>query len=463
MSILTYIIWIFLTVFFWFLVLRLINNNKFNFYLIEFIIYSFFLWVFLESFLCFIIWWTWLTINIISILIWNWLFLIFFFLLNLFLKVKQDFKEINFINKFLKLDIYTKLLVSFALFWLLFKLIIWFVSVVNLPTYQDDSFHNWNMRAKVFYERESLVLDNNDEDFLWRGYKQYPLTPSIYKTFLMNFSWKWTEWNANFPWFLYYTLWILLMFFVIFRKTESIWFSFLWVYLLSSIPLYYIHWTNPYSDVMMSIYFFIAVYFLYLFVSWKVNILYPILFIWILGYIKSEWLIIFTTSILLSLLVLLIIKKHFNKENIINYLKIFSGVLVVNLPFILFKTVYSLWFWNWDASIADTSLTLHFEIFYPLYQALFHTGAYNILPFFFIILIVTWFYKYKKFNKDSFIFFLSLFISFSIIIFIYFTTFTFQYVIDQTWINRSMMQIMYIFIFVFILFLYDIVTNDWKN
>jgi len=62
------------------------------------------------------------------------------------------------------------------------------MNIAHVPTYQDDTFVNRNYRAKVFYERESLVLDSKDKDYLGQGYKQYPLTPSLYKTYLIKFT-----------------------------------------------------------------------------------------------------------------------------------------------------------------------------------------------------------------------------------------------------------------------------------
>jgi len=49
---------------------------------------------------------------------------------------------------------------------LVYKIAIGFIFVLQSPTYQDDSLDKRNMRAKVFYEKQSLVLNKKDSDYL---------------------------------------------------------------------------------------------------------------------------------------------------------------------------------------------------------------------------------------------------------------------------------------------------------
>jgi hypothetical protein len=87
-------------------------------------------------------------------------------LVNLLLKTKSSFDPADYMSSFKKTPIWIKIVVAILAIWTIVKLVFGFVSIANVPTYQDDAFGNWNYRAKVFFYRSSLVLDKNDKDFL---------------------------------------------------------------------------------------------------------------------------------------------------------------------------------------------------------------------------------------------------------------------------------------------------------
>jgi hypothetical protein len=365
-------------------------------------------------------------------------------------------------SSFKKSSVWIKGVVALLAIWTIGKLAFGFVSIVNVPTYQDDAFGNWNYRAKVFFYREGLVLDKNDKDFLGQGYKQYPLSPYLTKMYLMKFTGEWTEGYANVVTFLFYIAALLLVFHVCFRFTKNTSLSLLWLYLISSIPLFYIHWTNPYFDVFQAIYFLVAAYITYLFLqehsSWRVAWVY----IWILGFTKSEGLVIYTTAVvggyfLYSLLYKSIATRSFRAR----FMKMLAVIVAINLPFVIFKLIYGLGFGNGDASVADTQLGFHSEIFGGMSTAFFHGGNYNMLFTFLIILIGYYLLSFTKKDLSSHpllwsvrVFFRIALIWFCLVTFVYLTTFTFQYVMDQTGINRTMMQFCPIFIVALVALLY---------
>lgn len=127
------------------------------------------------------------------------------------------------------------------------------------------------------------------------------------------------------------------------------------------------------------------------------------------------------------------------------------GSLLISLPFILFKIAYGLGFGNGDASVSATQLAVHTEIFHPLMEALFFEGNYNLFFFFFVPVSVIhgWsLWKTKKWIDGLFL--AGFCIALCIVLFIYLTTFTYQYVLDQTGVNRSMIQLLPIGIFAFL-------------
>lgn len=144
------------------------------------------------------------------------------------------------------------------------------------------------MRAHVFAERESLILDSTDPEFLGTGYKQYPLTPYLLKTLLSFFATSWEDSYINFPSFLFFLSSLVLIFFTTLRVTEDRFLSFMALYVGASLPLYFIHGTSPYFDVFQGTYFLLAVSTVFLFLRREVSWIIPAIFLGILGYTKSE-------------------------------------------------------------------------------------------------------------------------------------------------------------------------------
>lgn len=344
----------------------------------------------------------------------------------------------------------------------LVKLVIGATMIVMSPTYQDDTFANWNMRGKIFAERQSLVLDMTDPEYLWTGYKQYPLTPSLFKTYLSLFAPNWDDSYINLPSLLFFLASLGIIFFIVFRITKSQFLGFLASYTLLTLPLYYIHGTNPYFDIFQAVYFLMGLSFAFLFLEKKLSILPVGVAIGLLTYTKSEGLIIYLVSILAWLFCYMFFTSR-TKKDFLSLGKIAFISIFVSLPFIVFKLVFWLGFGNGDASVTSTALTLHTEIFSPLYVHMFHMGNYGLFFFFLaLLLFVTPFTKKTKqlFHDPKMLYIFSWFLAFGFVIFIYLTTFTYQYVLDGTGINRSMIQILPVFVVMMFISLDHLLTHD---
>lgn len=453
-----YVIGLILTVSTGYYILRLcLRTSKAYFYRFEYIIYSFLVWVICIPFILFIFGWIGVPLSLtwtLILILWINIFLI---IVNNILKIRINFVSLDIKQQWIDYPLWIKIWFAVFSLWIIMKILFGFLDIIKVPTYQDDAFGNRNYRAKVFYERESLVLDKQDKDYLWQGYKQYPLTPSLYKTYLMKFTGQRNEWLVNLPSFLFYICALVILFFTILRRTKKLSWAGLWLFLLSWIPLYYIHWTNPYFDVFQWVYFFAALSIVYAFLQEDISISLPVLFVWMLGYTKSEWLIIFMVSLFVTYILRYLIRHKWtvSKKDFRTFLRFLGSAVIINLPFIIFKLTHGLWFGNGEANVTQTAIWLHTEIFYPLYTALFKWWCYNLIFFFFVITLVYVLFK-KRLNKASSLWFILWFgISFWAIIFVYATTFTYQYVIDQTGINRSMMQIMPVLVTCFVLLIRD--------
>lgn len=458
-----YILGIIITILIWYLLLKLItNSDKKTFYFAEFLIYSFLTWVVIVTFEMFLMWWIWIKLNLINIIIWNTALIWILLWLNLFYKTKITFEDFKiFFSEFKKISTIFKLIIVIWTIWIIIKLSFWFISIVNVPTYQDDTFWNWNYRAKVWFNRQELVIDKKDKDFMWWWYKQYPITPSMYKTYLINFVWEWDEWLVNLPSFIYYICWIILLFFMIFRETKSLKFAFLWLYIISSVPLYYIHWTNPYFDVMQSIYFLITLYLLF---SWYKNDNLQYLKLWLVfsglsSFIKSEWLTIYLPLILWFFCVLLIIKNKNNTFSIIKKICLSFIIYLIPVIFTIFKLFNWLWFWNWSSNLSEFWVSFNKEALLSIVNnSLLRNGSFWIYFASFIFILLTYLvYRKKNYNKSILIFILFLLVLFIILgsLLVFINSLHIE-AISQTWSNRVIIQLIPCFVFFEVIILKDL-------
>lgn len=121
------------------------------------------------------------------------------------------------------------------------------------------------------------------------------------KTYFAKFFGAWDEGVVNSFSFLVYLAACIALFFALYRESGSLVLGSIGAYVLTSIPLLHIHGTNPYFDLFMGLYFFVAIYLLFLFLQKKIDYKLPLVFFGILVYTKSEGLVIFLTTALVCL------------------------------------------------------------------------------------------------------------------------------------------------------------------
>ena len=270
----------------------------------EVLVHSFLIGFIIYGLFSFILSWVWIPLNKSSLIISSlWLIIVlaaFCFRLGRF---STTFEKWTFLEDFKRVSSWRKIWIILVGLRIIVKLFVWWVSITKVPTYQDDTFVNRNYRAKVFFIRENIVLDKTDSDFLGKWYNQYPIGSYLSRLLPMKLYGERTEGWANFPPFLFYILSIILIFQITYRLTKRIEYGFLWAYLLGSVPLFYVHGTNPYYDVFQSVYFLLATFWLYQFINNKVNPLTFWIYLGILGFTKSEGLIIYSSAIVWAYIV----------------------------------------------------------------------------------------------------------------------------------------------------------------
>lgn len=137
--------------------------------------------------------------------------------------------------------------------WTLLKLLAGAYDLVSVPTYWDDSFNNWNMRAKIFLETGKPVLEipvGNGIVQTAQGVSSYPPSLPLFKTWVAVVRGSWQEPLVNGIQLLWVTG-LLLAFFSTLRRRWGGLSSLFGTCLLVSLPLLLIQSMNPYAEIFV--------------------------------------------------------------------------------------------------------------------------------------------------------------------------------------------------------------------
>ncbi len=248
--------------------------------------------------------------------------------------------------------------------WTTVKLLAGAYDLIQVPTYWDDSFNNWNMRGKMFFVTEELRLEipaGNGVITKAESVGSYPPTVPLMKTFLAVLRGEWKEPLANgvhLVWF----LGLLSVLYCTLRRSFDRFIAAFGVYALVSMPLVMIHGSNPYADIFVSAHVLIAA-------SALLGLRKPVaadeaaswirLFFLALGLLtltKNEGLLIHGSLLFVAMILVIARKK---RTMPIDHTTIASGLgicLVLLLPWLSFKWMHGLTFGN-ASSVSGVSLT----------------------------------------------------------------------------------------------------------
>lgn len=153
-----------------------------------------------------------------------------------------------------------KLTLGVLLLWTCIKLAAGAYDLAGVPTYWDDSFNNWNMRGKMFYVQQELVLSipvGNGVVQTESGVSSYPPTVPLMKTWLADVRGAWEEPLVNgvhFAWL----LGLIASAYFFLRRNIGAFSSALGAYAVVSLPLLLIHGSNPYADIFVAAHVLLA-------------------------------------------------------------------------------------------------------------------------------------------------------------------------------------------------------------
>lgn len=225
------------------------------------------------------------------------------------------------------------------------------------PTYLDDTLDNWNLRGKVYFVDQALTLVMPAEDPLTSpmGVSSYPPPVPLAKAWLASIAGEWSDALVNSIHIVWYLAAAALVFFALRRKTSLGW-ALTGTYVLTSIPLYLMHGTNPYGDAFVSVHVLIAATTLFYAVTadneterlsfFRIAALASAL----LSFTKNEGLLVYLPPLLLILCIALFLfwkRQTMSHKHIFEVLLWFAGLLVaLGLPWLMFKWSNGLTFGN---------------------------------------------------------------------------------------------------------------------
>lgn len=447
------IINIFIPLISWILFLWIFFWERFSWF--QLYIYSWFLWIWIISFslfnLQFFYYWIWIkeVIWLIILLLIIFLSKIFFLKQNLteyFNLFKTKFNLIELKKSFYFISKTQKIFSVLVLFFISWFIILSFLYNTNFPSYADDSFWNWNAASINIYNDWWIKFFGDKSEILWRWRLGYPIFFPIYKSVFSSFLWVWSDiYSKLFQWMIFF-FWIIFISYFSFQKTKNVFYSFLPVVLIIWLPLTFFHSVESYMEMSSTIYSIITIYLFYEFI---LNRDYEIFSLWllfglILANIKNEWLIVYLSWIIISLILYLLITKTFKLaisgliRNKTIFIKNIFFILYFFIPFLLVRFINNLSFnpvWT-KATEIGISNSIHTEILPVLPSIFFWMDNYNIILIWLWILIflIIKNFKVKEFNKIWPA--IPWFMIFIIFFLVFLLTDNYKFVLDQTTVNR---------------------------
>lgn len=290
---------------------------------------------------------------------------------------------------------------------------------------------------------------DNTEEILWRWRLWYPIHIPLFNAQLHNMAWSRNHLYTDFWQWVWYIWALLLSFLFVYQRTGKLFNALLWPICMSALPLVYFHVIDGYME-LPSIYFTIIACMLfvdYLETKQRSYLLLSLLFVMFLPNIKNDWLIVYATWVIIAMIITLWWKecRKEYQHNLIwkNVLQVFMWGIFIFIPFVLIKIIYWLWYnqAQWANSGIGISSTFHPEIFSIIPWLFYKFGNFWLIGLLFIWIL----YNIWKGSKNSLstywwrgrlFILLTCLILFIIINIVFYMTDNYQFVMNQTTVNR---------------------------
>ncbi len=276
--------------------------------------------------------------------------------------------------------------VGILVLWTVLKLLAGSYDLLSVPTYWDDSFNNWNMRGKMFFQSEKLLLEipvGNGIVQASGGVSSYPPMLPMLKSWTAVLSGSWHEPSVNGV----HLLWIVSLsgiFYFALRRTLGQFGSLFGVSLLWSLPFLLVQATNPYADVLLACHVLIATLCVYRLAeaksleesrSWSHL---SGMAIGLLLFTKNEATMLYAPLLTIGLL-WTIFRNRSMRDGFFFALRSIIWMLVLALPWLSFKWIHGLSFGN-AKDVSSLAIAFHPEVIEALWFHLTHEANWLLLP-----------------------------------------------------------------------------------
>lgn len=474
---LKYIVWFLLIpIFIGILLIWAFLKNRLS-WLILYIL-SWFVWLFYLSFMLFNL--NFLNYNIyptnflVVVILAISMFVISFFFDNHFsFKILLSTLKLNFniksiVINFKQLNLTKKVFTLFLGIYSILFLVISFIFVINLPSFADDTFWNWNKPSINMYYDNWLKIIWEKNEILWKWRLGYPIYMPLYKSFVALFSWTWDDIYINLLNWLFFFFWILFIVNITYKETKDIFLTSLSVFLVLSLPLVFYHSVSGYWDLPSAIVSIVIIYLLYKFLeeqNTSLLLLAMFLAIW-LSYIKNDWFVIYMPWIVFSFLFISFFQKSLKRYIKLLFdkaflFKFFMIIILFFIPFLAIKKYY--WLWFNQAAWVKSGIWLewpHWEIFKVFPSIFLNEWNYNIILLWLLLVIYFTYKLYKAKNYKMLIFILAPLFIFILFVLAFLITGNYKWVLNQTTVNRVFTMVFVILLSFFWIIYHEIKRNN---
>ncbi len=344
--------------------------------------------------------------------------------------------------------------------------IVWFLAVsfiftTNFPTYADDSFSNWNRPVANIVHDGGVKLFWAKDVILARGRLGYPIHIAIYEAVIADFTGGINDVYIDL--FQRISMFFCLLFVMLItrEKSKNIVFTLAPAVALISLPLIFIHSIESYHDLPVTIFAVIAAWAIYEFLSNREGAYLTLwlLIVYIMSYIKIEWLIIYAGGLFFAAVLVLLLDRKVCKEAFQSLrssrLRIIENVtyfVLFLLPFQLVRMAHHLGF---NPSSLESGEVLdkkvHREIFSNFKWLFFKEDNYWIALIPLCLLLITAYHLWKQKKYVQLYFIIAGIFVFVLFTLVFLLTNNYQWVLNQTTVNR-VYTMCFFMIFAFIWF-----------
>ncbi len=270
--------------------------------------------------------------------------------------------------------------------WVALRIAVFLGILVSTPAYFDDTLDNWNMRGKLFYYAQKIVLHMPWETDTG-GIHSYPPTVPLMKTWLSVLNGGWSEGLSNVVHAFWFFALLGLVYGTLRRRLAWQW-AMLGTTVLASLPVEMIQGMNAYADVFLSAHVYAAAAML----AWALTsrdgretlaaLRVALLALALLPFVKNEgWALYLPMGLFLSAVTAWILVQRERRLLKPLLLSVAIGMLmlgVVAALWIGFKVSHGLSFGN--AKGIDTHLEWQPGVLQAILVNTFLEGNWNLLP-----------------------------------------------------------------------------------